>query len=259
MSSDFVKSGFKYAIPELLREYEYQGLGKEQPLTQSSTFETDTERALLQIVARREDFGHNLSEVSSNSTQSIKGGLVKQPYNSSMSIGMQHHQSGSSYMQSGNNQQLMSKPASNSLAAAAAAAQQQQQQYFKPSLVFMTANPKTKESAYAWFRQLAANEPLAKLAKKIPVYNKRSENLPEILITLYEYRVPISRAVWYLKIMVLAGSASLNEVIYTLFIHVKYYRLILLIVSLRVKPIWLEYNPFLLGCKPILLGFLLIN
>ena len=50
-----------------------------------------------------------------------------------------------------------------------------------------------------------------KLAKKIPVFNKRADNLPEILITLYEYQVPITRAVWYLKIMVFAYSNNLNE------------------------------------------------
>jgi hypothetical protein len=59
---------------------------------------------------------------------------------------------------------------------------------------------------------LANNEPLSKLSKKIPVFNKRADNLPEILITLYEYQVPITRAVWYLKIMVLGCSANLNEV-----------------------------------------------
>lgn len=48
------------------------------------------------------------------------------------------------------------------------------------------------------------------LAKKIPVFNKRAENLPEILITLYEYQVPVTRAIWYLKII--AYSANLNEV-----------------------------------------------
>lgn len=34
---------------------------------------------------------------------------------------------------------------------------------------------------------------------------------PEILITLYEYQVPISRVVWYLKVMVLACSANTND------------------------------------------------
>ena len=85
-------------------------------------------------------------------------------------------------------------------------------QTFRPSLILITGNQKTKEAAYAWFKQLANNESLVKLAKKIPVFNKRAENLPEILITLFEYQVPITRAVWYLKIMVLAYSTNLNEV-----------------------------------------------
>lgn len=48
-----------------------------------------------------------------------------------------------------------------------------------------------------------------KLSKKIPVFNKRADNLPEILITLYEYQVPVTRAVWYLKII---NLTNLNEV-----------------------------------------------
>ena len=76
----------------------------------------------------------------------------------------------------------------------------------------MTSNQKSKEATYTWFKQLANNEPLTKLSKKIPVFNKRAESLPEIVITLYEYQVSITRAVWFLKIMVLAYSTNLNEV-----------------------------------------------
>ena len=72
-------------------------------------------------------------------------------------------------------------------------------QTFRPSLILITGNQKTKEAAYAWFKQLANNESLVKLAKKIPVFNKRAENLPEILITLFEYQVPITRAVWFFE------------------------------------------------------------
>lgn len=43
------------------------------------------------------------------------------------------------------------------------------------------------------------------------MFNKRADNLPEIILTLYEYQVSITRAVWYLKIMVLAYSTNLNE------------------------------------------------
>lgn len=217
LNPEFVKNGFKYVIPDLLREYEFQGLGKEQPLTQSQTFDSDIMRALLHMVARREDsslFGPG----GSHSDGSIGGkGINKQAYGSSSMSGTGPTQSGG-YLQSGSSggsggQQPMSKPASSNAAAqAAAVAAQQQQQHFKPSIVYMSTNPKTKEVAYSWFRQLASNEPLAKLAKKIPIFNKRGENLPEILITLYEYRVPISRAVWYLKVMVLASAANLNEV-----------------------------------------------
>ena len=60
----------------------------------------------------------------------------------------------------------------------------------------MTGNQRAKDAAYAWFKQLANNEPLARLTKRIPVFNKRADNLPEIFITLYEYQVSITRAVW---------------------------------------------------------------
>ncbi len=85
------------------------------------------------------------------------------------------------------------------------------QQTFRPSLILITGNQKTKEAAYAWFKLLANNEPLTKLSKKIPVFNKRADNLPEILITLHENQVPITRVIWYLKIMVLAYSTNVND------------------------------------------------
>ena len=44
------------------------------------------------------------------------------------------------------------------------------------------------------------------------MFNKRADNLPEIIIILHEYQVSITRSVWYLKIMVLAYSTNLNEV-----------------------------------------------
>ena len=58
---------------------------------------------------------------------------------------------------------------------------------------------------------MADNDSLMKLAKKIPIFNKRHENLPEIILTLYDYNVPITRSVWYIKM--LAGQmTNLNEV-----------------------------------------------
>jgi len=160
LSAEFVKSGFKYLMPELLREYEFQGVVKDQSLINNPNLDTDAIRLLLQIVNKKEEASIN------------------------------------SQVEATKKQQGPPKAA----------------QTFRPSLILITGNQKTKEAAYAWFKQLANNEPLARLAKKIPVFNKRAENLPEIIITLFEYQVPISRAVWYLKIMVLAYSTNLNDV-----------------------------------------------
>lgn len=147
-------------MPELLREYEFQGVVKDQSLINNPNLDADVVRLLLQIVNKKEEASIN-TQAEANKKQ-----------------------------------QGPPKAA----------------QTFRPSLILITGNQKTKEAAYAWFKQLANNEPLVKLAKKIPVFNKRAENLPEILITLYEYQVPVTRAVWYLKIMVLAYSTNLNEV-----------------------------------------------
>ncbi|RNA31995.1 mediator of RNA polymerase II transcription subunit 12 [Brachionus plicatilis] len=159
LTSEFVRSGFRNQIPELLSEYEYQSIGKDQPISTNSNFDNDVIRVLLQIVNKKEESNVN-SQIEASKKQSL--------------------------------------PAKTS-------------QSFRPSLILMTGNQKTKESAYAWFKQLANNEPLIKLAKKIPVFNKRADNLPEILITLYEYQVSISRSVWYLKIMVLGCTTNLTE------------------------------------------------
>ncbi len=77
--------------------------------------------------------------------------------------------------------------------------------------LFLKITAKSKDAAYAWFKSLADNESLMKLAKKIPVFNKRAENLPEIILTLYECNVPITRSVWYIK-MLAAQATNLNEV-----------------------------------------------
>lgn len=159
LSTDFVRLGFKYQIPDLLRDYEYMSVSREQPISTSTNFDNDVVRVLLQIVNKREEASVN-NQIEASKKQAVPAKVT---------------------------------------------------QTFRPSLILMTGNQKTKESAYAWFKQLANNEPLVKLAKKFPVFNKRADNLPEILITLYEYQVPISRAVWYLKIMVLACSTNLNE------------------------------------------------
>lgn len=43
------------------------------------------------------------------------------------------------------------------------------------------------------------------------MFNKRHENLPEIIVTLYEFQVPITRAVWYLKIMVYSFQMNISN------------------------------------------------
>ena len=56
LSAEFVKNGFKYQIPDLLREFEFHGISKEQVLANNnSTFDYDVVRVLLQIVNKREE------------------------------------------------------------------------------------------------------------------------------------------------------------------------------------------------------------
>ncbi len=172
-----MRSGFKYVIPDLIKEYEFHGTTKDNYQNSNPNFENDVLRALLSIVNKREEVAVN-NQVEFNKKQQ---------------------------------------------------APPKSQQTFKPSLLLVnlnlsnafenillnfkfqiTNNQKTKEVTYSWFKQLANNESLMKLAKKIPVFNKRADNLPEILITLYEYQVPLTRAVWYLKII--AYSTNMNEV-----------------------------------------------
>lgn len=62
LSSEFVKSGFKYVIPELLREYEYHCIFKDQPtqlFTNNPEFDNDVVRSLVNIVNRREEIETN--------------------------------------------------------------------------------------------------------------------------------------------------------------------------------------------------------
>jgi hypothetical protein len=165
LSADFVKGGFKYYIPEIVKEAEFGGIVRtDQPLNINPNFDSDALRLLISIANKKEEASMSGTQMSGDA---------------------------------GKKQQAPPKLIMPT---------------FRPSLILITSNQKTKESAYAWFKQLASNEPLAKLAKKIPVFNKRADNLPEILITLYEYQVPIARVVWYIKIMIIAYSTSLNEV-----------------------------------------------
>jgi hypothetical protein len=60
-----------------------------------------------------------------------------------------------------------------------------------------------KEQAAVWFQGLAGNESLEQLIKKkVPIFNKREE----IFDVLFEKSVPISRAVWYIKVTAVYSS-----------------------------------------------------
>lgn len=63
-----MKNGFKYQLPELLRDHEYQGLLKDQPLTTNPNFDSDVVRLLLQIVNKREDIAIN-SQIEASKKQ----------------------------------------------------------------------------------------------------------------------------------------------------------------------------------------------
>ena len=55
MSPEFVKSGFKYVIPELLKDYEFHSIAKDHQLTNNPNFDNDVVRISLAIVNKRED------------------------------------------------------------------------------------------------------------------------------------------------------------------------------------------------------------
>ena len=50
-----MKSGFKYVIPELLKEYEFHGISKDSHLSNNPAFDTDVIRILLSVVNKKED------------------------------------------------------------------------------------------------------------------------------------------------------------------------------------------------------------
>lgn len=155
-----VKSGFKYFIPELLKEHEFLGFKDQRDSAQiTASLDPEVLRHLTSIVTKREETNAN-SQIEANKK---------------------------------------------------APALPKQQHTYRPSLILVTNTQKSKEAAYAWFKQLASNDSLAKLAKKIPSFNKRLENLPEIFITLHEYQVPVTRAVWYFKIIVLSSVNTNND------------------------------------------------
>lgn len=60
-----------------------------------------------------------------------------------------------------------------------------------------------KQSLESWMNELAGVKPLAVIAKKVPIFNKREE----IFLTLSEHQVPMVRAAWFLKMTASYNSA----------------------------------------------------
>eukprot|EP00051_Salpingoeca_urceolata_P015577 m.202391 g.202391 ORF g.202391 m.202391 type:complete len:1499 (-) comp18439_c0_seq6:914-5410(-) len=59
----------------------------------------------------------------------------------------------------------------------------------------MVPAQKLKKMLPIWLRDMGGTRPLSQCAKKIPYYNKKDE----LLKNLYEHRVPLLRAAWFLK------------------------------------------------------------
>ena len=72
---------------------------------------------------------------------------------------------------------------------------------------FWLVTGKNKSAVDNWFRDLASSsKPLAGLAKKVPIFNKREE----VLLTLSENQVPMIRAAWFIK-MTAAYALAMSE------------------------------------------------
>ncbi|CAG7719777.1 unnamed protein product [Allacma fusca] len=68
---------------------------------------------------------------------------------------------------------------------------------------FWPVTPRLKHVVEAWMKDLAGTKPLAALAKKVPIFNKREE----IFLVLAEHNVPMVRAAWFLKMTASYNSA----------------------------------------------------
>ncbi len=69
---------------------------------------------------------------------------------------------------------------------------------------FWLVTPRNKLAVDNWFRELAGNRrTLAALLRKVPIFNKREE----VLVTLRENEVPMTRGIWYVKICAAYASA----------------------------------------------------
>ncbi|RXG58705.1 Mediator of RNA polymerase II transcription subunit 12 [Armadillidium vulgare] len=72
---------------------------------------------------------------------------------------------------------------------------------------FWHATPRSKTTIEAWFKDLAGSKPLTSLAKKVPIFPKREE----MLLTLCEYSVPMSRATWFIKMTSFYQESKMAE------------------------------------------------
>lgn len=100
-------------------------------------------------------------------------------------------------------------------------------QLINPKENFHNVTPKSKAFIESWFKDLAGSKPLMNLGKrvilcseylkqikiptydsfhKVPIFNKKEE----IFIQLSEYQVPMSRAIWLIK-MTSAYSVAISE------------------------------------------------
>ena len=68
MSTEFVKSGFKYVIPELLKEFEFHGICKDSHLSTNANFDNDVVRLLMSVVNKREENAIN-AQIEHNKKQ----------------------------------------------------------------------------------------------------------------------------------------------------------------------------------------------
>ncbi len=68
---------------------------------------------------------------------------------------------------------------------------------------FWLVTGRNKQAVDAWLKDLAGPRPLSWLAKRVPVFNKREE----LLTSLCEHEVPLTRAVWLIKMTAAYGMA----------------------------------------------------
>ncbi|XP_056005371.1 mediator of RNA polymerase II transcription subunit 12-like protein isoform X2 [Ostrea edulis] len=65
---------------------------------------------------------------------------------------------------------------------------------------------KNQSAMRAWFKDLSGNKPLSHLGRKVPTFNKKEE----VFSTLCEFVVPMTKAVWFIK-MTAAYNVAVQE------------------------------------------------